>query len=103
MSSLNLTLSDNPSLIILNYIICRTEVPVGAILETIYYRYLSFQENDGVVFYALTAKPPYEMIPCFLAVQAKSKDNGNPDNLNSNPMKNGIVQGTYQGKIIIRK
>ena len=37
-----------------------TEVPVGAILETTYYRYLYFQE-DGRVLYALTTAPPHEM------------------------------------------
>lgn len=74
-----------------------TEVPVGAILETIYYRYLSFQENDGVVFYALTAKPPYEMIPNFLTVQKRSsKDGYSHEDRNSSLMKNGIVQGTYE-------
>jgi len=38
-----------------------TEVPPGAILETVYYRYLYFQEN-GTVLYALTNDPPHEMI-----------------------------------------
>lgn len=37
-----------------------TEVPIGAILETIYYRYFYFQE-DGLVLYALTSAPPHEM------------------------------------------
>ena len=39
-----------------------TEVPVGAILEMIYYRYLYFLEG-GVVLYALTASPPMEVLP----------------------------------------
>jgi len=39
-----------------------TEVPVGAILEMIYYRYLYFLEG-GVVLYALTSAPPMEVIP----------------------------------------
>lgn len=39
-----------------------TEIPVGAILETVYYRYLYFQEN-GKVLYALTTSSPHEMIP----------------------------------------
>jgi F-box protein 9 len=37
-----------------------TEVPVGAILESVYYRYFYFQE-DGRVVYALTSSPPHEM------------------------------------------
>ena len=41
-----------------------TEIPMGAILEQVYYRYLCFQEN-GYVLYALTASPPYDMIPRF--------------------------------------
>mmetsp|Transcript_6141 Transcript_6141/g.8939 ORF Transcript_6141/g.8939 Transcript_6141/m.8939 type:complete len:367 (+) Transcript_6141:177-1277(+) len=45
-----------------------TEIPEGAILEQVYYRYLSFQEN-GTVFYALTAAPPYEMIPRFIKMK----------------------------------
>ena len=41
-----------------------TEIPMGAVLEQVYYRYLCFQEN-GDVLYALTAAPPYDMIPRF--------------------------------------
>lgn len=46
-----------------------TEVPIGAILETTYYRYLDFYE-DGKVLYALTPRPPHEMIPAFKKVKA---------------------------------
>ncbi|KAL7501313.1 hypothetical protein ACHAWT_011118 [Skeletonema menzelii] len=41
-----------------------TEIPVGAVLESIYYRYLYFFE-DGRVMYALTHAHPMEMIPRF--------------------------------------
>ena len=41
-----------------------TEVPIGAILESTYYRYINFFEN-GTLLYALTSKPPHEMIPIF--------------------------------------
>lgn len=41
-----------------------TEIPVGAVLESIYYRYLYFFE-DGRVMYALTHAHPHEMIPRF--------------------------------------
>lgn len=41
-----------------------TEIPVGAILESVYYRYLYFFE-DGRVMYALTHATPLEMIPRF--------------------------------------
>lgn len=46
-----------------------TEIPLGAILETTYYRYLDFYE-DGKVLYALTPRPPHEMIPAFKKVKA---------------------------------
>ena len=36
------------------------EIPVGAILETVYYRYLYFHE-DGRVLYALSNSPPKVM------------------------------------------
>ncbi|GAX15396.1 hypothetical protein FisN_8Lh308 [Fistulifera solaris] len=39
-----------------------TEIPHGAILESIYYRYLYFQE-DGRVIYALTTTAPHDMFP----------------------------------------
>lgn len=38
-----------------------TEIPVGAILETVYYRYMYFFEN-GQVLYALTTSSPLEMV-----------------------------------------
>jgi F-box protein 9 len=41
------------------------QIPSGAVLELVYYRYLYFQE-DGRVLYALTATPPHEMIPRLL-------------------------------------
>jgi len=41
-----------------------TDIPVGAVLESIYYRYLYFFE-DGRVMYALTHAHPMEMIPRF--------------------------------------
>ena len=52
-----------------------TEVPIGAILETIYYRYLYFQE-DGRVLYALTSSPPHEMFRRLkkLVLQKDAKD-----------------------------
>ena len=42
-----------------------TEIPAGAILESVYYRYLYFFE-DGRVMYALTHATPLEMIPRFV-------------------------------------
>eukprot|EP00586_Coscinodiscus_wailesii_P020193 CAMPEP_0172495528 /NCGR_PEP_ID=MMETSP1066-20121228/71451_1 /TAXON_ID=671091 /ORGANISM="Coscinodiscus wailesii, Strain CCMP2513" /LENGTH=434 /DNA_ID=CAMNT_0013267265 /DNA_START=57 /DNA_END=1361 /DNA_ORIENTATION=+ len=45
-----------------------TEIPVGAILETIYYRYFYFLE-DGRVLYCLTSSPPNEMIRRFLKLR----------------------------------
>lgn len=39
-----------------------TEIPAGAVLEMVYYRYLYFEEN-GRVLYALTPTPPHEMFP----------------------------------------
>jgi F-box protein 9 len=44
-----------------------TEVPIGAVLESIYYRYLYFQE-DGRVLYALSSAPPHEMFRRLLRV-----------------------------------
>jgi F-box protein 9 len=41
-----------------------TEIPVGAVLESTYYRYLYFYE-DGRVLYSLTSKAPHEMVPIF--------------------------------------
>lgn len=42
-----------------------TEIPAGAVLESVYYRYLYFQE-DGRVLYALTSAPPHEVFRRFL-------------------------------------
>jgi F-box protein 9 len=39
-----------------------TDIPAGAVLEMVYYRYLYFEEN-GRVLYALTPAPPHEMFP----------------------------------------
>ena len=39
-----------------------TEIPLGAVLESVYYRYLYFFE-DGRCMYALTHATPVEMIP----------------------------------------
>ena len=41
-----------------------TEIPLGAVLESVYFRYLFFFE-DGRVMYALTHATPVEMIPRF--------------------------------------
>lgn len=41
-----------------------TDIPLGAVLESVYYRYLYFFE-DGRVMYALTHATPLEMIPRF--------------------------------------
>ena len=60
-----------------------TELPHGVILETTYYRYLDFYE-DGRVLYALTVKPPYEMIPRFLKVKSTGQ------------LESPAVFGTYQ-------
>jgi F-box protein 9 len=49
-----------------------TEVPIGAILETVYYRYLYFME-DGRVIYALTTSSPHEMIPRIVKVYTKNE------------------------------
>jgi F-box protein 9 len=47
-----------------------TEVPVGAVLETIYYRDLMFDETNGTLLYSLTPKSPLlEMIPKFVKFQ----------------------------------
>ncbi|KAL7561917.1 hypothetical protein ACA910_022478 [Epithemia clementina (nom. ined.)] len=62
-----------------------TEVPVGAVLEMVYYRYIYFQEN-GSVLYALTASPPHEMFRRFLKVSLNPKSFEDPS----------IVLGSYQ-------
>jgi F-box protein 9 len=45
-----------------------TEIPVGVTLESTYYRYMNFFE-DGTLLYALTAKPPHEMIPILIQMK----------------------------------
>ena len=50
-----------------------TKVPHGAILESVYYRYLYFQE-DGRVLYALTSTPPHEMFHRLLKVCLKKHE-----------------------------
>jgi F-box protein 9 len=50
-----------------------TEVPVGAVLESVYYRYLYFQE-DGRVLYALSSAPPHLMFRRLLKVCLKNTD-----------------------------
>ena len=49
------------------------QIPVGAILETVYYRYLYFQE-DGRVLYALSSTPPHVMFKRFLKVCLKKTE-----------------------------
>lgn len=60
-----------------------TEIPHGAILETVYYRYLYFQEN-GRVLYALSSAPPNEMFLRLLKVVLHKPDDP------------AAVWGTYQ-------
>ncbi len=60
-----------------------TEIPVGAILESTYYRYLYFFE-DGRVLYSLTSRPPYEQLPIFINV------------LTTNKGQHSAVFGTYE-------
>ena len=57
---------------------------MGAILESTYYRYLSFQEN-GKVLYALSSKPPHEILPTFKRLKR--------DPTYANPV---LIYGTYQ-------
>ena len=45
-------------------IFAAVQIPIGAILEMVYYRYLYFQE-DGRVIYALTSAGPHEMFQRF--------------------------------------
>lgn len=48
-----------------------TEIPVGAVLETVYYRYLNFLE-DGRVIYGLTTDPPQVIIRRIRQLKADS-------------------------------
>jgi len=50
------------------------EIPVGAILETVYYRYLYFHE-DGRVLYALSNSPPKVMFCRILNVILHKEEN----------------------------
>ena len=59
------------------------QIPVGAVLETIYYRYLYFQE-DGRVLYALTCSSPHEMFRRFLKLCLTREEDS------------AAVWGTYQ-------
>lgn len=80
------SLALSPILLCFNYI----QIPHGAILESVYYRYLYFQE-DGTVLYALTSSPPHEMFPRFRHVLLRS----NSSTSSTNPMDRSIVWGTY--------
>ena len=53
-----------------------TEIPVGAILESVYYRYMYFRE-DGRVLYALTSAPPHEMLPRFVKMNLTGEKDKN--------------------------
>jgi len=60
-----------------------TEIPFGAVLESIYYRYFFFFEN-GKVLYALTTAHPAEMIPRLRRVRSTFQKDGD------------VVWGTYE-------
>lgn len=66
-----------------------TEIPVGAILETTYYRYLYFFE-DGTCLYALSTKQPQEIFHKIYKVLLKSS---RKNQTNDDPT---ISYGTYQ-------
>lgn len=68
-----------------------TEIPIGAILESTYYRYLYFYE-DGRVLYSLTSKAPHEMIPTFRRMNA-ARD---PSAVISGPGHSSLVYGSYE-------
>jgi len=67
------------------------EIPIGAILETVYYRYIYFLEN-GTVLYALTPTPPHEMMHRLLKLLK-----------HRNETDRAAVWGTYvvQGKHVV--
>jgi len=69
-----------------------TEIPVGAVLETVYYRYCYFQE-DGRVLYALTSRPPHEMFPRFWKMVIHNNNNKDDENEHHDKV---AVWGTYQ-------
>eukprot|EP00548_Thalassiothrix_antarctica_P001216 CAMPEP_0194141802 /NCGR_PEP_ID=MMETSP0152-20130528/11177_1 /TAXON_ID=1049557 /ORGANISM="Thalassiothrix antarctica, Strain L6-D1" /LENGTH=371 /DNA_ID=CAMNT_0038840545 /DNA_START=20 /DNA_END=1135 /DNA_ORIENTATION=+ len=58
------------------------EIPVGAILENVYYRYILFLEN-GTVLYALVSAAPHEMVRRLLKILRT----GGPDR--------AVVHGNY--------
>jgi len=65
------------------------QIPIGAVLETTYYRYAYFQEN-GKVLYALSPLAPHEMIPKFVKVRKEGYSAMFTDH------KSGILWGSYQ-------
>lgn len=65
------------------------QVPHGVVLETVYYRYLYFQE-DGTVLYALTTSGPHEMFPRLRKINLKCKVKDGPTD------DNATVWGRYQ-------
>jgi len=72
-----------------------TEVPVGAILESVYYRYIQFEE-DGTLYYALTSKPPHEMIPIFV----KMKESTSAHRFRTNTTNDDDIHNKYHGTAI---
>ncbi|VEU40734.1 unnamed protein product [Pseudo-nitzschia multistriata] len=60
------------------------EIPIGAVLETVYYRYVYFHE-DGRCLYALSNSPPKVMFPRILNVLLHKEE--------TDP---AIVTGTFQ-------
>lgn len=60
------------------------EIPAGAILETVYYRYLYFHEQHGKVLYALTTAAPHDMIRRIIRVL-----------LNPHHVDRAVCHGTY--------
>jgi F-box protein 9 len=73
------------------------QIPVGAILEVVYYRYLYFQE-DGRVLYALTSTSPHEMFQRLLKVclNRKKPDKDGKGGAGGSTLDKSIVWGTYQ-------
>uniref|UniRef100_A0A7S2UEE2 F-box domain-containing protein n=1 Tax=Attheya septentrionalis TaxID=420275 RepID=A0A7S2UEE2_9STRA len=76
-----------------------TDVPHGAILETVYYRYLYFQERGTRVLYALTTTSPHEMIPRFLKAKkaaAHFAPGKNEQNFKNTVEDKAVVWGRYE-------
>jgi F-box only protein C-terminal region len=82
------------------------EIPHGVILESVYYRYLYFQE-DGLVLYSLTSAPPHEVFPrlkriCINSNNAKQKEsiiqaqNGTSTNSRSSGTNNNCRCSKHQ-------